>query len=299
VHVASGSYPTINPNGLGARSILKASGSAASLTVNGVYTVVYDGQAFILQGEGGEYGTAIAADVLAGKTIGTENGLVNGTMPDKRGIATDAVGATLSGGDLYLNTLEGYYNPISSIRVKEGNLADPSNWRSDRTMFGKQGTMPVITSTSDPALSVGRWDNDNLAVYPREGYRKGGTGAGEIMVSVAQLASVGYVRRATGTTTTYGSMSTKSSDGTTRNFPYITVTGLDFRPTYVRAWQDTYPNTWFVLTKNSLIYASNFPIGWIHSTGTGANSGIYISDNGFQMTANLAANSTVLWEAWK
>ncbi|WP_019005735.1 pyocin knob domain-containing protein [Cohnella laeviribosi] len=84
VHTANTGAATLNVNGLGAKSIKKANGNdvaAGNLKASGVYTLVYDGTNFILQGEGGEYGTATAADVLAGKTIGTENGLVNGTMP--------------------------------------------------------------------------------------------------------------------------------------------------------------------------------------------------------------------------
>lgn len=53
VNVASTGAPTLNPDGLGAKSVLKASGNAASFKANGVYTLVYDGTAFILQGEGG------------------------------------------------------------------------------------------------------------------------------------------------------------------------------------------------------------------------------------------------------
>ena len=52
------------------------------------------------------------------------------------------------------------------------------------------GTMVTITSGEDPALGVGQHINGDLAVYPREGYRKGGSGAGEIRVTTAQLQSV-------------------------------------------------------------------------------------------------------------
>lgn len=51
------------------------------------------------------------------------------------------------------------------------------------------GTMVTITSGEDPALGVGQWPNGDLAVYPRQGYRKGGSGAGEIRVTTAQLQS--------------------------------------------------------------------------------------------------------------
>lgn len=72
---------TLNINGLGAIPILKANGNpVTNLKANGIYTIRYANGNFILQGEGGEYGTATASDVLAGKTIGTENGIVQGTL---------------------------------------------------------------------------------------------------------------------------------------------------------------------------------------------------------------------------
>ena len=77
---------TLNINGLGAKSIRKANGSTLSsgnLKAGGVYQLRYDGVNFMLLGEGGEYGTAIASDVLAGKTIGTEEGLITGSIPSK------------------------------------------------------------------------------------------------------------------------------------------------------------------------------------------------------------------------
>ncbi|ETT32122.1 phage tail protein [Paenibacillus sp. FSL R5-808] len=87
-NVASTGAPTFNFNGLGAKTALKANGSPASFKANGVYTLVYDGTAFILQGEGGEVGTATAGDVLAGKTFPGEDGLITGTMPNLTGIRT-------------------------------------------------------------------------------------------------------------------------------------------------------------------------------------------------------------------
>lgn len=173
-HVASPGPATLNVNGLGAKSIKKPNGNNAALALGGVYTLVYDGSVFQLQGEGGEYGTAEAAQVLSGYTVGRENGVVNGTMPDHRGVAKDAAGTILNdSGDLFLNPPAGYYDPTASIHSYEGNLANRRNWRSDITLFGKAGTMPVITSGSDPAQGVGIWPDGGLAVYPSEGYRKG------------------------------------------------------------------------------------------------------------------------------
>lgn len=75
---------TLNINGFGAIPILKANGNpVTNLKTNGIYTLRYANGNFILQGEGGEYGTATASDVVVGKTIGTENGIVTGTFNGK------------------------------------------------------------------------------------------------------------------------------------------------------------------------------------------------------------------------
>jgi len=76
---------TLNVNGLGAKQVLKSNGTAlanGNLKANSIYTVRYNGTSFILQGEGGEYGTAGADQVLTGFTVGTENGIINGTAPN-------------------------------------------------------------------------------------------------------------------------------------------------------------------------------------------------------------------------
>ncbi|WP_336634187.1 hypothetical protein [Lysinibacillus fusiformis] len=84
VNANSTAAMTLNINGLGAIPIKKANGTAFSnAKANGVYTVRYRVGSFILQGEGGEYGTAVAADVVIGKTIGTENGIVSGALDIK------------------------------------------------------------------------------------------------------------------------------------------------------------------------------------------------------------------------
>lgn len=77
---------TLNINGTGAKSIVKGNGSALSsgnIKAGQICNLVYTGSVFQLLGEGGEYGTATASDVLQGKTIGTEDGLVEGTMVDR------------------------------------------------------------------------------------------------------------------------------------------------------------------------------------------------------------------------
>jgi hypothetical protein len=130
LHIANGATPSLNINGLGAYALRKSNGNAvpaANLKVNSIYTFVFSGSAFILQGEGGG-GTAQPDNVLAPFTFTNEDG-------------------------------------------------------------EQIGTVPTITSGSDPALGVGQWPDGGLAVYPARGYRKGGAGEGEIKVTPAQLQS--------------------------------------------------------------------------------------------------------------
>ncbi len=106
INVANTSTSTLNINNLGAKTIKKSNGSTLSngnLKASGIYTFRYDGLAFILQGEGGEYGTAGASNILEGFTFGTENGLINGTIPTR---ATTNIAPM----NIAQSFLEGYYS---------------------------------------------------------------------------------------------------------------------------------------------------------------------------------------------
>lgn len=260
----------------------------------------------------GIYDTAItvsavsvpAVKVLAGTTIAGTAGM----MPDNAGITRDSAGMTLSGGDLYLNTPEGYYNPTSSIRYKEANLAEPKNWRSDKMMFGRAGTMPIITAGDDVALSVGKWPSGDLAVYPREGYRKGGAGAGEVKVTVAQMQSVNaylqpqYIKAGAEICGIVGTLVEKrSASGTlTATNYYATVTGLAFTPSIIEVTY--FRTTWGSTTK--YIYtgwrflagywnqAVSFENGW-EATGS-------VTSNGFSVyISNYDVGNLITWRAFE
>ena len=128
---------TINVNGLGERPIKKPNGNdiaAGNLKANSVYTVRYNGTNFILQGEGGEYGTATASDVLQGKTIGTEDGLVDGTMPN-RGAVTNTI--TTQGGEYTIPS--GYHNGSGKVTASFANLT-AENIKSGVNIGGIVGT---------------------------------------------------------------------------------------------------------------------------------------------------------------
>lgn len=126
INADSTAATTLNWNGKGAKSIKKANGnSITNLKNGGIYTFRYDGTNFILQGEGGEYGTATADRVLTGYSIGTENGLITGTMPNyltNNNVTANAVGAY----DTYINIYpkNGAYNSDtgSIIKISDGNF---------------------------------------------------------------------------------------------------------------------------------------------------------------------------------
>lgn len=151
--IANTGAVTLNVNGLGAKPVIKSNGNAMSsgnLKAGSIYTVRYSGTSFILQGEG-EYGTAIAANVLSPYTIGTENGIVNGTIPSKSaqtftpGIAnqTIASGQYLSG----VQTLLGDADLIAS------------NIKSGINVFGVNGTViPKPTKVRSFEVKSPKWE---------------------------------------------------------------------------------------------------------------------------------------------
>ncbi len=147
LHVDNGANPTLNVNGTAAQAIRKPNGStpAAGLLKSGsVYTLVYNGAAFILQGEGGEYGTAVASEVLLGKTIGTDAGLVTGTIPHYKGHTEAAYVEPNPGGTrLFMMPYIGYYdagfNNTWVYRDDPNFIA--SNIRKNSNIFGLAGTL--------------------------------------------------------------------------------------------------------------------------------------------------------------
>lgn len=159
-NVASTGAPTFNFNGLGAKTALKANGSPASFKANGVYTLVYDGTAFILQGEGGEVGTATAGDVLAGKTFPGEDGLITGTMPNLTGIRTATGAAKWPDGGLAVYPEKGYQKggagdgeiKVTPAQLQAAEAALRSdNIKSGTNIFGVPGKNTVV-DTADAVL---------------------------------------------------------------------------------------------------------------------------------------------------
>lgn len=129
----SNAVTSLNVNGLGAIPILKSNGGAVSnLKANGVYTLRYVSGNFILQGEGGEYGTASISDVRSTKTVGTENGVLQGALDltnltstnIKKGVTIDGVSGSLVEGSMSLpNNLDLSLNNRSIYNIdSDGNF---------------------------------------------------------------------------------------------------------------------------------------------------------------------------------
>ncbi|QDP99996.1 hypothetical protein FOH38_05365 [Lysinibacillus fusiformis] len=122
----------------------KSTGSnLTNLVQDTIYTVRYNASStnFILQGEGGEYGTATTSQVLSPYTIGTESGIVTGTITDYSN--STSIGTLRAGGTGYLDVspIAGYYNGTSLSRTRLTNSSfDTSNIRHGINIFGLTGT---------------------------------------------------------------------------------------------------------------------------------------------------------------
>lgn len=91
----------------------------------GIYSFIRDGVNFQLLGEGGEYGTAGGAQTLIGYTLGTENGVIPGTMPSNGSpTLTPTPGSSQA-------ITPGYYSggsitPLSVIKNKQSGVINLS-----------------------------------------------------------------------------------------------------------------------------------------------------------------------------
>lgn len=102
---------TLNINGLGAKSIIKAGGGNPNLK-EAAYTFVYTGLNFQLSGEGGE-GTAQPNMVLDGETFTNDDDVYVGTMPN-----VGTVNKTFTQQGEQLTIQKGYHDGNGVVKVK-------------------------------------------------------------------------------------------------------------------------------------------------------------------------------------
>jgi len=141
---------TLNINGLGAKEIRKSNGNALSsgnIKAGQICHLVYTGSVFQLLGEGGEYGTATPDKVLAGYTIGTESGVVEGTMPNNGPAAADTINLTNQNQEYTI--AQGYHSGLRKIKAAISGLA-ANVIKTGTTVGGIAGTF-----TSDANAAAG------------------------------------------------------------------------------------------------------------------------------------------------
>ncbi|MFD0588839.1 hypothetical protein ACFQZE_12630 [Paenibacillus sp. GCM10027627] len=154
MHLSNTGAATINVNDLGKKSILKSTGStlaSGNLKQNSVYTLVFDGSVFILQGEGGS-GTAQPANVLSGFTFSNDAGDQTGAMVDRAG-DTAAVSSAVNGTTLRLRASEGYRDGVNDFVTLTDADFIAANIRNDTNLFGLAGTLMPKYQASGTATS--------------------------------------------------------------------------------------------------------------------------------------------------
>ncbi|WP_433943597.1 phage tail protein [Paenibacillus sp. SN-8-1] len=144
---------SLNVNGLGAKTIKKANGNditSGYLKAGSIYTVRYNATTgfFILQGEGGEYGTAGAGDVRSTKNIGTDTGLVTGTL-----VTQSATAQTITPGTTDIVKAAGIYDGAITVQGDPDLIA--GNILSGINIFGVLGNLQAKYSASGSAKSSG------------------------------------------------------------------------------------------------------------------------------------------------
>lgn len=223
-------------------------------------------------------------------------------------------------GSLVMEPQTGYYasglnsGGFGTLLSVDPNFV-PSSILSTRSIFGVQGSIPVITSGEDPALSVGKWGDGSLAVYPREGYRKGGPGAGEIKVTTAQLRSVegdlapANIRSGVEvfgvTGTLVERMYAEGYTGAHYSNGVYQISGLSFKPRIVRFtfFKENSQSTFVYLGTdterwNFVEYAGTNPYGTVISSGEMQSPSSW--GNGFSAFFNFSGISVnILWYAWR
>lgn len=330
IHVANTGSATINVNGKGAKNILKSNGfalSAGNLKAGSIYTLAYNGTSFILQGEGGEYGTAQAGDVLTNATIGTEAGLVTGTLA-LTGNATTAqvlAGQTfyntlpktkstgtmpnLAGQDVYLGA---YDNSVKSLiphpqdpggqaLITLNNASGATGYIAPPTTFNIN-MMGLVPSNIREGATVGRY---------------GGTNGVDMMVGTASVASMGGKLFATGTTSNTTAMLTFiRSNGAQGNLFYYSVSGLTFNPSVIIAFISPTSNNRAISVYNfdyrDSLYAgpavmtNSFTSGsWTNTYGEFQPTFIFRGDQGAATVANggftmpISTAGAIRWYAYQ
>lgn len=156
-NVAIAQPPTLKINNGTAYSIKKVNGENAKL-YDSVYTLFWDGTAFILQGEGGS-GNVQPDQVEAGFTFTNDNGEFTGTLSKKAFVdAITSKGVTASMADPF-NILAAKINQISTgLKRASGNGASSV---VEIANLDFEPLIIIIRCNGSFYYNDGQWGNDN------------------------------------------------------------------------------------------------------------------------------------------
>lgn len=276
--------------------------------------------------------TVPADKVLAGTTIAGTAGTMVNRVNDQVAPRTnfERVGRVGIGFPIgaYV-TSSGFGAGIASVAVESAGL-NPAYVRADVNILGMQGSMPVINDAADPATGVGVWGDGGLAVYPREGYRKGGAGAGEIKVPLSMLRNAApiypeYIKAGvnmfnvigtlqpqlyavgTGNLADYVQVSDYATNNNWGSYT-LTVTGLAFKPRAIRiiTGRSSYSFSAYFRGINPSGINGQDGLTTMH-TGSGfvqiwtpsSPGNVWASDNSFRIpVGGNDPGLAVSWEAW-
>lgn len=320
INIDSNAASTLNVNGLGAKALKKANGTdITNFKANGVYTFRYNSTTgnFIIQGEGGG-GTAVAGDVLSGKTATVDSGDITGSMVNR-----GAMAITASSTNQVIPA--GFHNGSGVVNAV---VVDPTKVLTGTTIAGTTGTIPIRSNGQNPATGTAQWPDGGLAVYLEGGYYAGGAGAGEVKVTPAQLqiadgdlhtaniktgvsifgiagSLIEGKRYASGTATSGTSVNNGINwDGATGYFTYpVVVSGLSFLPsTIFMKWYDN-SYRYGIYKAESIDYSGGGLVKYSiaswqnpsYGQGFQMGGGISVSNGGFTLSASTSGRTCEWW----
>lgn len=112
--------------------------------------------------------TAIAAEILKGKTAAVKGDIVEGTMPNNGAISGD-----ISTKDGEYTVPQGYHDGSGKVKINSSAISElkPENIREGRTVLGVVGTMTGSEAEKpQPQITVDAPLDEDLIVSPDDGY---------------------------------------------------------------------------------------------------------------------------------
>jgi hypothetical protein len=134
---------TLNLNNLGAKAVVDNNGNAiTNVKANSIYNLRYNttNGNFQLLGKGGDYGTAGSTQTLEGYTVGTTNGIVDGTIKNNAGLVVGGYNSYADPNYIYIYPQKAYYDTASKLYAYSADLVQ-GNILKDKNILGMIGTL--------------------------------------------------------------------------------------------------------------------------------------------------------------